>query len=83
MDSEKQEIIVYGTTWCGDTIRARKFLDLNNIVYKWIDIDKDLEARKLVESINNGMRSVPTIIFPDGSTLTEPSNSELANKLNI
>lgn len=83
MESDKQEIIVYGTTWCGDTIRSRKFLDLNKIIYKWIDIDKDMEARKLVESINNGMRSVPTIIFPDGSTLTEPSNSELAKKLNI
>jgi mycoredoxin len=83
MNSEIKQMIVYGTTWCGDTIRARRFLDSKNIPYVWVDIDKDPEARKLVESINHGNRSVPTIIFPDGSTLTEPSTSELALKLNI
>jgi glutaredoxin-like protein len=83
MDSEEKQMIVYGTNWCGDTIRTRKFLDLNKIPYTWVDIDKDPDARKLVESINHGNRSVPTIVFPDGSHLTEPSNTTLAAKLNI
>lgn len=83
MTSQNNHIILYGTTWCGDTIRSRKFLDANNIPYVWVDINKDPEARRLVESINNGNRSVPTIIFPDGSTLTEPPNSVLAEKLGI
>lgn len=77
------EIIVYGTTWCYDTFRTKKFLDKNHITYKWIDIDKDPEARKFVEQTNNGMRSVPTILFPDGSTLVEPSDDELAVKLGL
>jgi glutaredoxin-like protein len=77
------EIIVYGTTWCYDTFRAKKFLDRNKISYQWIDIDKDAEARKFVEQVNNGMRSVPTIIFPDGSKLVEPSDDELAIKLGL
>jgi mycoredoxin len=74
-------IILYGTTWCGDTRRARRYLDENNIPYQWIDIDEDLKARKFVEETNHGFRSVPTIIFPDGSILVEPTNSALAKKL--
>jgi mycoredoxin len=77
------EIVVYGTTWCYDSKRARKLMDDNNITYRFIDIDKDPQARKFVEETNNGFRSVPTIIFPDKSILVEPSNRELAQKLGI
>lgn len=77
------EIIMYGTTWCGDTRRARRFMDEHNIQFKWIDIDQDPQARKFVEEVNHGFRSVPTIIFPDGSMLVEPSTSKLAEKLGI
>jgi glutaredoxin len=84
MDSSASpEIILYGTVWCGDTRRARSFFDQNKIPYKWIDIDVDLQARKYVESINRGYRSVPTIVFPDGSILVEPSTSQLAAKMGI
>jgi mycoredoxin len=79
-NSSQNEIIVYGTNWCGDTRRARRFLDENNISYHWIDIDQDKEARKYVEEVNHGYRSVPTIIFPDGSMLVEPSTTQLAQK---
>ncbi len=77
------EIMVYGTSWCGDSRRARRVMDENQIAYTWVDIDKDLEARKYVESVNRGYRSVPTIVFPDGSMLVEPSTSELKTKLGI
>jgi len=77
------QIIVYGTTWCYDTFRAKKILDKNNIPYTWIDIDKDMAGRKFVEETNNGYRSVPTIVFPDGSILVEPSNDELSAKLGL
>jgi mycoredoxin len=80
---ETNKIIIYGTTWCGDSRRARRFFDENNIEYNWIDIDIDREAGKLVEQINGGFRSVPTIIFPDGSTLTEPSTYQLRTKFNL
>lgn len=81
--STPPHIIVYGTTWCGDTRRARRFLDEHKISYQWIDIDQDLEARKKVETINHGYRSVPTILFPDDSMLVEPSNRQLAEKFGI
>lgn len=77
------EIILYGTTWCGDTRRARAFMDRNAIAYRWIDIEKDPQACRFVESVNNGFRSVPTLVFPDGSRLTEPSMHQLAEKLGL
>ena len=76
-------ISVYGTTWCGDSRRARRILDENKIEYTWIDIDTDMEGRKYVESVNRGYRSVPTIVFPDGSMLVEPSLSDLKVKLGV
>jgi mycoredoxin len=81
--TENAEIILYGTKWCGDTRRARNIFDQNNIPYRWIDIDLDAEARSFVEKTNNGFRSVPTIIFPDGSILVEPSELKLKQKLGL
>ncbi len=80
---KSSEIIVYGTTWCGDSRRARRFFDEHNIPYRFVDIDQDLEARRYVEEVNHGFRSVPTIIFPDGSMLVEPSTMKLAEKMGI
>jgi mycoredoxin len=77
------QIVVYGTTWCGDTRRALRWLDQNHVQYHWIDIDKDRDASKFVEKTNHGCRSVPTIIFPDGSVLVEPSIFELEKKFGI
>ncbi len=77
----EKNIIMYGTTWCPDCVRAKKVLKQNNIEYQWIDIGRDSEAKTFVEKANNGMRIVPTILFPDGETLAEPSNQELTEKL--
>jgi glutaredoxin len=76
-------IIVYGNTWCGGTRRVRSFLERNKVPYHWVDIDSDQQAALLVEGMNNGMRSVPTIVWQDGSKLVEPSEKELAEKLGI
>jgi mycoredoxin len=80
MDSK---IIIYGTSWCWGSKRARGIFDKNNIAYEWVDIDTDEEAAKKVMEINHGYRSVPTIVFPDGSCLTEPSDTELKSRLNV
>jgi glutaredoxin-like protein len=75
------QIKVYGTTWCPDCVRAKSVLAKHSLKYDWIDISNDAEARGYVEKVNRGTRSVPTIIFPDGSMLVEPSNAELEKKL--
>jgi len=74
---------MYGTTWCYESRRAKKILDENGITYEFIDIDQDMDGRRYVEQVNNGFRSVPTIVFPDGKILVEPSVKELKEKLGI
>ncbi|MCH2524994.1 MAG: NrdH-redoxin [Dehalococcoidia bacterium] len=78
-----EKITVYGTTWCSDCRRAKQLMDSYNIEYNWTDIDEEPEFQNLVKEINDGKSIVPTIIFPDGSVLVEPSNSELIKKLNL
>ena len=78
-----QKIIIYGADWCGDCIRAERFLDRFGISYQKINIDQDQDAKDFVIKTNNGKQIIPTIIFPDNSILVEPSNKQLADKLNI
>lgn len=78
---EKPKITIYGTTWCRDCYQALNILKSHNINYQWIDIDQDQQAEKFVIQTNRGFRSVPTILFEDGSILVEPSQSELQSKL--
>jgi mycoredoxin len=78
-----QKIVIYGTEWCGDCRRARRFFDEHSIPYQWINIDRDKEAEQFVLMTNGGMRSVPTIVFPDQSILVEPTSYMLAEKLGI
>ncbi|GAB4487686.1 MAG: mycoredoxin [Anaerolineales bacterium] len=79
---QPSQIVLYGTAWCGDCRRARNIFAQMNIPYLDIDIDADQQAQEFVKQVNRGNRSVPTIVFPDGSTLTEPDNVSLSNKLN-
>ncbi len=76
-------IRIYSTTWCPDCKRAKKFLNEQRIPYTNIDIEKDPAGMDLVIQVNNGSRSVPTIIFPDGEIMVEPSNAKLAEKLGL
>jgi thioredoxin reductase (NADPH) len=79
----KHTIIVYSTTWCPDCKRSKRFLSEHRIPYRNVDIEHSAEAADFVQEINSGMRIVPTIIFPDGTILTEPSDAELAEKLGL
>lgn len=71
-------ITMYATRWCGDCQSYRRWFDARHISYDVIDIDRDEEAAAYVIQVNGGMRSVPTIVFPDGSVLVEPTSCELA-----
>lgn len=74
---QQPTIKFYGAMWCGDTRRARSWFDSHDVAYEWIDVDKNKDAEALVKSLNKGFRSIPTIVFGDGSTLVEPSTSKL------
>ena len=77
------KIIVFGTNWCGDCFRPRKFFKDHAISYTWVNIDRDKKAEHFVIQANRGYRSVPTIVFDDNTILVEPSNDELARKLGL
>jgi glutaredoxin-like protein len=76
-----EQMKMYGTTWCPDCTRSKRWLEKHSIPYTWYDIEKDAAAREYVVKVNHGRRSVPTILFPDGSVLVEPSDAELEIKL--
>jgi mycoredoxin len=77
----EDEIVIYGTSWCYQSKRAKALLEKSNIPFRWVDIEKDEQGRAFVEKTNRGYRSVPTIVFPDGSILVEPSETELNQKI--
>jgi thioredoxin reductase (NADPH) len=76
-------IVVYGAPWCPDCRRSRAFLTEQRVAFDWIDIDVDREARRCVEEAQKGGRTIPMIVFDDGSRLLEPTDSELAAKLGL
>jgi thioredoxin reductase (NADPH) len=76
-------ITMYGTYWCGDCKRAKQFFGEQRVQYEFVDVDDDAEGLAVVERANNGKHIIPVIVFEDGSTLIEPSNAELAKKLNL
>lgn len=77
------EIMVYSTVWCPDCKRAKQFFGEQRVAYSNVDIEQNKKAMTFVEKINNGMRIIPTIIFPDGEILVEPTNAQLADKLGL
>jgi len=79
----EEQLVVYGATWCPDCRRAKQFLTSHRIAYEWIDLEEHPEAVREVESRNDGKLIIPTILFPDGSFITEPTNDELADRVGL
>ena len=73
-------IRVAGAMWSPGCHNAKHFLSRNQVPYQWLDVDKDERARKMVEDANRGELRLPTIFFPDGTSLTEPTLAQLAEK---
>jgi len=75
------QLTMYSTPWCGYCHRLRGQLDREGIAYTVIDIEQEPEAAQIVEQVNNGSQTVPTLVFPDGSALTNPSVAQVKAKL--
>lgn len=75
------KIIFYGATWCGDCARSKAYLDSQGIEYDYVDLEEDVTAAAKVTEINNGMQSIPTIVFPNGNILVEPTNEQLEEEI--
>ncbi|PWN04412.1 glutaredoxin-like protein [Nocardioides silvaticus] len=68
---------MYTTPWCGYCHRLKSQLDREGISYEVVDIEQQPEAARIVESANNGNQTVPTLVYPDGSAMTNPSVAQV------
>jgi mycoredoxin len=70
-------VIVYSTPWCGHCHRLMRQLDREQITYVEVDIEQRPEAAQVVMAVNDGQQTVPTLVFPDGTTLSNPSAAQV------
>lgn len=73
-------IRVLGSEWSPQSYQAKEFLSRNHVPYEWVDIDRDAPARALAESLAGSLARLPVVVFPDGSHVVAPSQTELASK---
>lgn len=76
-------VTMFSTHWCGYCKRLKMMLNHEGINYTEIDIEVDEEAAKLVGSVNGGNHVVPTLLFADGSTATNPSLGEVKQRITV
>ena len=74
-------VTMYTTPWCGYCHRLQGQMDREGIAYDVVDIERHPEAAALVESVNNGNQTVPTLVYSDGSAQTNPSVIQVKEKL--
>ena len=72
---------MYTTDWCGFCVRLKHGLEREGIAFEEVNIERVPDAAELVMRVNGGNRTVPTLVFPDGSALTNPSIREVKEKL--
>lgn len=74
-------LVVYGTSWCPDVRRSRALLDQAGVSYCYVDLERDAEATKLVRRLQHGRRRIPTLVWPGGEYLVEPTDDQLRARL--
>ena len=76
-----QPLTMYTTPWCAFCKRLRRQLAADGIEIAEVDIGQDAAAAEYVMSVNGGFQTVPTVVFPDGSALTNPSAATVEERL--
>jgi len=74
-------VTMYSTQWCGYCHRLKSQLDREGVTYEVVDIERVPEAAGIVERVNNGNQTVPTLVYADGSAQTNPSVAQVKAKL--
>ena len=75
------DITMYGADWCGDCRRSKRLLEELDVQVNHIDVEADPSAAAKVQELNGGAKSIPVLVFSDGTHLTEPSDNDLKAKL--
>jgi mycoredoxin len=81
MSTTTATVTMYTTPWCGYCVRLKRQMTDAGIVFDEVDIEQVPEAAAVVEAVNNGNQTVPTLVFPDGSALTNPSLAQITERL--
>lgn len=76
-----EPVTMYTTTWCGFCRRLKSQLAREGIEVTEVDIERDPAAADYVMSVNGGNQTVPTVVFPDGTALTNPSAAAVRARL--
>ena len=76
-----QQVTMYSTPWCGYCHRLKSQLDREGIEFEIVDIEQRPEAAAIVERVNHGNQTVPTLVFGDGTALTNPSVAQIKARL--
>lgn len=79
--SGDDELVVYGTDWCPDVRRSRAVLDRAGVPYRYVDLEQDADATRLVRRLQRGSRRIPTLVWRGGDHLVEPTDDELLARL--
>lgn len=74
-------VTMYTTNWCGYCVRLKAGLEREGIAYTEVNIEQEPDAAELVMRVNGGNQTVPTLVFPDGSALTNPTVRQVKEKL--
>jgi len=74
-------VTMYSTPWCGYCRRLKSQMEREGIAYTEVDIEQDPSAADYVMSVNGGNQTVPTVVFPDGSALTNPTLAQVKQRL--
>jgi mycoredoxin len=74
-------LTMYTTDWCGFCMRLKHALEREGITYEEVNIERMPDAAELVMKVNGGNRTVPTVVFADGTALTNPSVRQVKEKL--
>jgi mycoredoxin len=74
-------VTMFTTTWCGYCVRLKKLMQREGIDFAEVDIEQDDQAAQLVMQANGGNRTVPTLLFTDGTALTNPSIDQVKAQL--
>lgn len=81
MTQAPETLTMYSTTWCGYCSRLKAQLEREGIAYREVNIEQDPDAASFVMSVNGGNQTVPTVHFPDGSALTNPTLAQVKKQL--
>lgn len=82
-DSNGESFVMYSTPWCGYCHRLKGQLNREGITFDEVDIEQVPDAAFIVEQANGGNQTVPTLVFADGTALTNPSVAQVKAQLGL